>query len=179
MIKVNLIPIKRKKKAKPVPAFLFLGVLITIIALFISGFLFYRVSATLSDKKAQFKANEVRLAELKEKIKAVENFEQLNKTYAQRTEIIEKLSKNKSVPVMLLDEISKLLPIGVWLDSMTVNDSTVNLTGVGFTNTDIVTFVNNIKASKLFTDTYLMQSKSTEVEQVPVYQFQITFRVKV
>jgi len=179
MIKVNLIPVKRKKKAKPVPTFLFIGIFITALALFISGFFIYRASAILSDKKAQSASNERKLAELKEKIKAVENFEQLNKTFAQRTEIIEQLSKNKSMPVILLDEVSNLLPVGVWLDNMTVTDSTVTISGFGFTNTDIVAYVDNIKASQLFTDAYLLQSKSMEVEKVPAYQFQLTFRVKV
>jgi len=179
MIKVNLIPIKRKKKAKPVPAFLILGIAITVLAVFISGFLIYSSSAKLSEKKAQSAANKIKLAELKEKIKAVENFEQLNEIFAQRTEIIKQLSKNKSVPVVLLDEVSKLLPVGVWLDNMTVTDSTVTISGFGFTNTDIVAYVDNIKASQLFTDTYLLQSKSVEVEKIPAYQFQLTFRVKV
>jgi type IV pilus assembly protein PilN len=179
MIKVNLIPIKRKKKAKPVPTFLIIGILVTLVALFISGFFFFRATTQLSSKKAQFAANENKLAELKEKIKAVENFEQLNKTYAQRSDIIEKLSKNKSVPVILLEEVSKLLPIGVWLDNMTVTGTTVKLNGYGFTNTDIVAYVNNIKASNIFTDTYLLQSKSMDVDKVPVYRFQLTFRIKV
>jgi len=179
MIKVNLIPVKRKKKARPIPAFLIIGILVTLAALFISGFFYFRATTELSAKKAQFEKNKVTLAALKEKIKEVENFEQLNKTFEQRSEIIEQLSRNKSVPVMLLDEVSKLLPIGVWLDTMSVTGDAVKLSGFGFTNTDIVTYVNNIKASQLFTDAYLQQSRSTEVEQVPVYQFQLTFRIKV
>ncbi len=179
MIKVNLIPIKRKKKAKPVPTFLLIGVLVTIVALFITGFFIYRASSILSKKNAQFLKNKNTLAELKEKIKAVENFEQLNKTFEQRNEIIEQLSKNKSVPVMLLDEVSNLLPIGVWLEKLTVTGSTIKVNGYGFTNTDIVAYVDNIKASNLFADVYLLQSKSTEVEKVPLYQFQLTFRIKV
>jgi len=178
MIKVNLIPLKRKKKAKPVPMFLIIGVFVTIAALFISGLFFYRASRIFADTKAQHLANENRLAELKEKIKAVENFEQLNQTFEQRNNIIEQLSKNKSVPVILLDEVSTLLPIGVWLDRMTVAGNTIKLDGYGFTNSDIVTFVNNIKASKSFANVYLNQSKGTELEKVPLYQFSITFTIK-
>jgi type IV pilus assembly protein PilN len=179
MIKVNLIPIKRKKKAKPVPTFLLIGILVTIIAVFISGFFIYKASAKLSDKQSESAKNEKTLADLKEKIKAVENFEQLNKTFEQRTKIIEQLSKNKSVPVMLLDEVSKLLPIGVWLDKMTVSDTNVKISGYGFTNTDIVAFVDNIKASQFFTDAYLLQSQSKKVDDVPAYQFELTFKIKV
>jgi len=179
MIKVNLIPLKRKKKAKPLPTFLIIGVFVTIAALFISGLFFYRASRIFANTQAQHLANENKLAELKEKIKAVENFEKLNQTFEKRNNIIEQLSKNKSVPVMLLDELSTLLPIGVWLDKMTVAGTTIKLDGYGFTNSDIVKFVNNIKASELFINVYLNQSKGVEMEKVPLYQFSITFTIKV
>ena len=179
MIKVNLIPLKRKKKAKQIPTFLIIGIFVTIGALFISGLFFFRASRTLAQKQALHESNKNRLAELNEKIKAVENFEQLNKTFEQRNKIIEQLSKNKSVPVLLLDEVSKLLPIGVWLDNMTVTGNIIKLDGYGFTNTDIVSFVDKIKASQLFTDAYLNQTRGVEVEKVPLYQFSLTFRIKV
>lgn len=179
MIKVNLIPLKRKKKAKQIPTFLIIGVFVTIGALFISGLFIFRASRTLAQKQALHESNKNRLAELNEKIKAVENFEQLNKTFEQRNKIIEQLSKNKSVPVLLLDGVSKVLPIGVWLDRMTVTGTNVKLDGYGFTNTDIVSFVDNIKASHLFADVYLNQTKGTEVQKVPLYQFSLTFRIKV
>jgi len=179
MIKVNLIPLKRKKKAKPVPTFLIIGIFVTIGALFIAGLFFFRASRTLTEKQALYESNQTRLAELKEKIKAVENFEQLNKTFEQRNGIIETLSKNKSVPVLLLDELSKVLPTGVWLDRMTVTGTTIKLDGYGFTHTDIVLFVDNIKASQLFIDVYLNQTKGMEVENVPLYQFSLTFMIKV
>ena len=179
MIKVNLIPLKRKKKAKPIPTFLIIGVFVTIGALLIAGLFFFKATSKLAKTRAQHMANETRLAELKEKIKAVENFEQLNQTFEQRNKIIEQLSKNKSVPVLLLDEVSKLLPIGVWLDNMTVTGNIIKLDGYGFTNTDIVSFVDRIKASQLFTDAYLNQTRGVEVEKVPLYQFSLTFRIKV
>lgn len=179
MIKVNLIPVKRKKKAKPVPTTLIIGVFITLAALFLMGFLYFRATTKLSARKAQFTANENRLTELKEKIKAVENFEQLNNTYQQRSQIIEQLSKNKSAPVKLLDEISKLLPLGVWISDMTVTSSKIRITGYGYTNPDIVKYVDNIKSSTLFTDTYLQESVSDEISKTPLYRFRVTFRIKV
>lgn len=179
MIKVNLTPLKRKKKAKPIPAFLIIGVFITIAAFFIAGLFFFRVSSTLAEKQALHAGNVNKLAELKEKIKAVDNFEQLNKTFEQRNAIIEQLSKNKSVPMFLLDEVSKLLPAGTWLERMTVTGNTIKVEGYGFTHAEIVSFVDNVKASKLFIDVYLNQTRGMVVETVPLYQFSLTFGIKV
>jgi type IV pilus assembly protein PilN len=179
MIKVNLIPVKRKKKPKPVPSFLIGTVVVTVVVGIVMAYLVLFFSSRLSMKKAQFTANEKKIAELKEKIKAVQNFELLNKTYKQRSDIIEQLSKNKSVPVRLLDELSNLLPTGIWLQSITLSGGSIKIDGYGFTNSDIVSFVDNIKNSKMFTDVYLQESKSTTLENMPLYIFKLTFMVKV
>lgn len=179
MIKVNLIPVKRKKKAKPLPTFIITMVIVTIGVSIVMAYLFFFFNSRLSVKKAQFAANEKMIAELKEKIKAVENFEQLNKTFQQRNDIIEQLSKSRSVPVKLLDEISNLLPNGIWFQTMTMSGDNVSIDGYGFTNTDIVSYVDNVKNSKIFTDVYLQESKSTEIEKQPLYMFKLTFKIKV
>jgi type IV pilus assembly protein PilN len=143
------------------------------------AYLFFFFNSRLSAKNAQFADNEKKIAELKEKIKAVESFEQLNKTFQQRNDIIELLSKSRSVPVKLLDEISNLLPNGIWFRTMTVSGENVSVDGYGFTNTDIVSYVDNVKNSKIFTDVYLQESKSTEIEKIPLYMFKLTFKIKV
>jgi type IV pilus assembly protein PilN len=178
MIKVNLLPVKRKKKPKPLPAFLLGTIIGTIIMCLIMAYLAFYFSSRLSDKKSQHADNEKKIAELKEKIKAVDNFEQRNKTFKQRNDIIEQLSKNKSTPVRILDEVSALLPQGIWINSMSVTGEGVNINGYGFSNNEIVAYVDNLKNSKMFTEVYLQESRSTEVEKIPLYVFKLSFKLK-
>jgi len=179
MIKVNLLPLKRKKKPKPLPSFLVITILITVVICILMAYLTFFFNSRLSVKKKQFAANETKIAELKEMIKTVEDFEQRNKTFKERNDIIEQLSKNKSLPVKILDEFSALLPNGIWLQTMSIAGGTINLEGYGFTNNDIVSYVDNIKNSRMFTDVYLQESKSVEAERVAVYMFKLTCRLKV
>jgi type IV pilus assembly protein PilN len=179
MIKVNLIPVKRKKKSKPVPSFVIAMVIVTVVTGIVMAYFCLFFSSRLAAKKAQFSANEKKIANLREKIKAVENFEQLNKTFKQRSDIIEQLSKNKSIPVKLLDEISNLLPKGVWLKGLTVSGGSINIDGFGFTNTDIVSYVDNVKNSKMFTEVYLQESQSTTLGKIELYTFKLTFKLRV
>ena len=108
MIKVNLLPVKRKKKAKPLPSFLLATIAVTVAACLIMGYLVFFFTTRLSERKTTFAKNETKIAELKEKIKAVEDFEKRNKNFKERNDIIEQLSKNRSVPARLLDELSSL-----------------------------------------------------------------------
>jgi len=178
MIKVNLISTKKKKKQKPVPAFLIYTVLLTLAVGAIFLYISYYFSSTVSAKQAKVRENEITIAALKEKLKAVENFEQLNKTFQKRKDIIEELGRNKSRPVKILDEISALLPPGVWLASADVNGLNVSLSCIAFTNTDVVNYVNNLKNSKLFTDVYLQESVQSKASSITVYSFKLTFKVK-
>jgi type IV pilus assembly protein PilN len=178
MIKVNLIPTKKKKKQKPVPVFLIYTVLLTLAVGAIFLYITYHFSSTISAKEKKVKENVITIASLKEKIKAVEDFEKLNKTFQQRKDIIEELGRNKSRPVKILDEISALLPPGVWLSTADVKGLDVSLSCTAFTNTDVVNYVNNLKNSKLFTDVYLQESVQSKATTTTVYSFKLTFKVK-
>jgi type IV pilus assembly protein PilN len=179
MIKVNLLPVKRKKKAKPLPTFLIATILLTVVVCLVMAYLAFFYSSRLTDRKNLFAANEKKMAELKQKIKAVDDFEKRNKMFKERTEIIEQLSKNKSVPVKVMDEINVLIPSGIWIQGMTVAGDTVSMDGYGFSNSEIVAYVDNLKASKIFTEVFLQESRSTEIQKIPLYLFRLTFKVKV
>ncbi|HWR57493.1 MAG TPA: PilN domain-containing protein [Thermodesulfovibrionales bacterium] len=179
MIRINLLSVKRKKKAKPLPTFIVSIVLITLAAIIAVAYLFYYYNSNLQTTKDRFNANKEKIAELKNRIKEVENFEKLNATIEERTKIIELLRKRQNVPVMILDEVSKNLPKGVWLRSMTVSGNNGFIEGSGFTNSDVVAYVDNLKSSKLLSDIYLQESRQAEVEKIPLYQFKLTFRVAV
>lgn len=177
MIRVNLLAVKRKKKAKPLPSFVISMVLVTVVAGCVLAYLVFFYNSKLQSAKSRFDANTRKIAELKEKIKEVENFEKLNKTIDERNKIIEQLRKNQKIPVMMLDELSRNLPKGVWLSNMAVTASGGSLEGYGFTNSDVVAYVDNLKGSKLLIDIYLQESKQAEIEKIPLYHFKLTFKV--
>lgn len=178
MIRVNLLPTKRKKKAKALPAFLISMVLLTLAAGIISAYLFYWLNSELSSQRQKKKANEAQLADLNNKIKEVKNFEEQKKTLEQRKNIIEQLRKNQSLPVRILTEMSNVLPSGVWLQTMSVSGESINISGSGFTNEDVVNYVDNLKKSKLFADVNLIGTQKSGTGKVVTYQFTLTCRVK-
>lgn len=177
MIRINLLPVKRKKKPKPLPSFVVTSTFITLLVIFILGYLFYYYNSRLAEAKSRFETNKQKIEELKKRIKEVEDFEKLNKTIEERNQIIEQLRKSQNIPVVMLDELSKALPNGVWLRSLTFLGNSLSIDGYGFTNSDVVAYVDNLKSSKVFTDISLQESKQVEIEKIPLYQFKITMKV--
>jgi len=178
MIKVNLLLVKKKKKQKPVQTFMISTVFITLATVAILAYLMFSFSKRLSEREATVKGNEAKIEELKQRLKDVEDFEKLNTNFEQQKEIIETLGKNKSLPVKILDETSRLLPVGVWLTSMEMKGDSINLGCTAFTNTDVVNYVDNLKNSKLFTDVYLQESVQVQTAGISLYNFRITYKVK-
>jgi type IV pilus assembly protein PilN len=178
MIKINLIPVKKKRRAKPVPSFVLASIGVTLAVCVLLAYLVYSFNSAVTAKKNQVAENEKTLAKLKEKIKAVDDYEKRNATYKQRKEIIEQLGRNKTLPVKVIDQVSALLSPGVWLTSMGLNGLNVNLGCMAFTNTDVVDYVNNLKNAQLFTDVFLQESVQTQISGFSVYSFRLTFKVK-
>ena len=144
MIKINLLPAKKKKRAKPVPSFVIATIGLTLAVCVLMAYLVYSFNSTVTAKKNQIAKNEKTLAALKEKIKAVNDYEKRNATYKQRKQIIEQLGRNKTLPVKVVDQVSALLTPGVWLTSLGLSGQNVNLSCMAFTNTDVVDYVNNL-----------------------------------
>ena len=179
MIKINLLPVKKKKKAKPLPTFLIVAVGVVIASIAVMFYLNYFFQSRLASRQAQVTENERKLEELAKKIKAVDDYEKRNAEYRKRKDIIEQLGKNTAVPVRILDEISTLLPVGVWLTSMNITGDSINLKCSAFSNTDVVNFVNNLKGSKILADVYLQESVQAQQGGFTIYNFGITCKVKI
>jgi type IV pilus assembly protein PilN len=185
MIKINLLPVKRKKKPKPVPGFIVVAVLLLVIAVVAVVFLHVTTKGEIEDLTAQKISNDERLKDLNNRIKEIANYEQLVKSVEDKKKIIIQLRNNQSIPVLLLNEISRTLPNGLWIRGMSVKGNNVDISGSAFTNSDLVTYVNNLKSSHFFASVYLSESKRDRIkeqgidEEVSVYNFKLRLTIKV
>lgn len=178
MIKVNLLPAKRRKKPKPVPTFVIAGVMLLLGSFIVSGYVVYFLNSRIEKLEAQKADNAKKIIELNKKIKEVKDYEARNKVFMERKKVIEELTRNQSLPVKILDEMSKRLTDGIWLTSMDISRGKVSLAGSGFSNSDIVSYVQSLKGSALFTDVALLGTKCSDKGGVQVCSFNIKFAVK-
>ncbi len=179
MIRINLLPVKRRKKAQPLPPFVIHSAIILGVTILVLGIYTFNLSGKISDLKNDEAAKEQKLAELKEQLKEVEHYERDNASYKEKNQIIEQLKRNQKAPLRLLDEVSTWLPKGVWLTSLTDKGGAIDISGYAFTNSELVSYVQNLKGSKYLAGVALLESKQAKVGNVSIYQFKLTLRVKV
>ncbi|MCX8068997.1 MAG: PilN domain-containing protein [Thermodesulfovibrionales bacterium] len=182
MIRINLIgEEKRKRKKKPfqIKNVTFLFFVIMGLTVVINGGSFLYLHLTVSSLEEKKNSNQVVLNDLNKKIAEVKRLEELNQELNKRKGIIQELSKNKTVPVRILNEINLTLPEGIWLNRIEYKGKSVDIEGTALTNIAVVSFIDNLKNSKLANNVYLQESNQVEYEKVPVYRFRLTFGVNV
>ncbi|MBI4653515.1 MAG: PilN domain-containing protein [Nitrospirae bacterium] len=179
MIRINLLEVERKKKPQPLPEVFIYGIIILAVTILVLGLFTLHLTSKDSDLKAEKASKEKRLGELNVMIKEVENYERNNKAFQEKANIIEQLRKNQDIPLRLLDEVSAMLPKGVWLTSLNEAGGNTTIEGYAFTNPDLVGYIDNLKRSEYLEEVTLIESRDTTIENVSLYQFKLTFRIKV
>lgn len=177
MIRINLIPTKRKKKAKPMATYLVTAAFITVAFIALAFFANTYMGSRIKDLQEKSVENKNLLAKLDEKIKEVKNFEAINKKFSDRKKVIEELTAGQSLPVRILDTLSMSLTDGIWITSLSIQKGKVALAGVGFNNNEIVDFISSMKNSKLFRNVVLLGTSKQSIQTVEVFNFKVSFSV--
>ncbi|MGE5808516.1 MAG: PilN domain-containing protein [Nitrospirota bacterium] len=180
MIKINLLPAKKKppKKVIDLQQQMLLGVLIIILLVMGMWFFWNRQANKIATLQKEKIAAEARVRDQENVLKEVKNVEEERKQYKEKIGIIQQLKKNQSGPVRLLDEISKALPPGVNVVSITESNNNINIEGQAFTNNDVVRFVDNLKASSLLAGVTLLETSQAKLEGIDVYKYKLQFVYK-
>ena len=180
MIKINLLPTKKKppRKVTELQQQLILGGL--ILALAVGGMWLYwnSLSKKIDGLQRTKAAAEAKIREQDNMLKEVKSVEDERMKVSGKIAIIEQLKKNQGLLVHLLDEVNKALPQGVNLTSLSEKSGKIDLEGMAFTNNDIVRFIDNLKASPYCSDVFLQETAQNTVEGTDVYKYKLQFTFK-
>jgi type IV pilus assembly protein PilN len=180
MIKINLLPTKRKvaKKVTELQQQMVLGGLIVVLVAIGMGYFWRSLNNRIEALEQEKTTAEAKIQAQENMLKEVKNVEEERKKVFEKIEVIEQLKKNQTGPVRLLDEVSKSLPGGVNLTSLSEKSGQVDIEGTAFTNNDIVRFIDNLKTQSYFSDIFLMESKQATIEGVDMYKYKLQFNFR-
>ncbi len=180
MIKINLLPTKRKppRKVTELQKHLIIAI---VVSAGVSGamVLYYlHLNAKIAERQQQRNTAQARISQQDSMLKEVKNVEEERRKVTEKIGVIEQLKKNQQGPVRLLDEISRALPNNVNLTALTEAAHNINLDGTAFTNEDVVKFIDNLKASPYLDDVYLLETVQASAEGFEFYRYKLQFRYK-
>lgn len=150
MIRINLLGVERQKAKAAAVAFdisQHAGVLCAVIFVLASagtGWWFWSLRQESAQVDADTAAANREAARLKSLLAEVEQFEARSKQLQDRVQLIERLRAGQSLPVQLLDHISRSLPDMLWLTDLQQEGAAVTIQGRSTTLIALSDFVGNL-----------------------------------
>lgn len=139
----------------------------------------------LSEEDGRINAQQAEIDEVSKKLGKVKGFEPLKKQLEDderniqtKLDLINSLLENREAPAQLMRQISQIIPEEVWLDTLSVKDGTLKISG-GATSYNIVTdFMKGLGESTLFSGVNLSQVNESSKDGVKFQQFDISAQTK-
>jgi type IV pilus assembly protein PilN len=177
MIRINLLPIREKRKkesTRRMLSVLFLSLGLTAVVL-ISFHL--SLSSQISDVQRRIKDYQEEIKRLKIDTKDVDKFKAEKEDLQRRLHIIYTLQRAKTGPVRVLDELATALPGKLWLTSVKEKNGKMEIKGIAFDNQDIARFMTNLEKSGVITKVELVISQQVEKKELKLKEFTLTCQV--
>jgi len=155
MIRINLLGGERQVKKRS-PVFLEAAQRVTLACVLLLvgtaagvGYWYYSLGQWSARVDADIAAAQQEQARLQSILREVTAFDQRRAQLQQRVALIEQLRSGQSVPVQLLDMVSKSVPDMLWLTDLDQKGSDVTIQGQSTTLIALSDFVGNLGASPL------------------------------
>ena len=154
MIRINLLGVERKQ-ARKAPTF-DIGQKLTVACSLILvgavlgiGYWYWSLNESSARVDREIVAANAEATRLRSLLTEVQQFEARRGQLTQRVQLIEQLRGGQSVPVQLLDHVSRSLPDMLWLTSMAQNGPVLTIQGRSTTLIALSDFVGNLGTNTL------------------------------
>ena len=178
IIRVNLLPHREIKREARQRQFNLMALLTAsgALALVVLNYSFInsRIDAQLS-RNARLEAG---IVKLDQQIGDIKNLQEKIGVMLARKQVVENLQINRSQSVVVLDELSRQLPEGMYFKSIKQQGPLLSLEGVADTNARVASLVRNLTASKWLENPQLIEIKSVLVNGIKQNEFLLTVNIR-
>lgn len=180
MIRINLLKKKVSKKKAGVIQHLAIGGAVLLLALGVCAWLWVGLTSDLAAVQTKIDASEAEKLRLKDVNEEKTKYEKEQGELERKLAIITKLQKERSVPVHLIDELTRVIDLGtpVWLDKFTFTPAGVTLSGYSLSNEALRPLVEGLERSPWYQGVELRWSEKREMSGREVFNFEITASVE-
>jgi type IV pilus assembly protein PilN len=174
MMRINLLPhreIKRKRQQKEF--FTLLGTVVALgVAVWFTVHLY--LSGRLEDQQGRNKYLEDQIATLDTQIEEIKKLKDQVAALLQRKKVVEALQANRNQIVLLLDQLVRQLPDGIYLKSVQQKSDVVNITGYTQSNARVSTFMRNMESSPYLENPSLIEIKASTEQNRRINEFSLS-----
>jgi type IV pilus assembly protein PilN len=149
MIKINLLPFRAARKRENIKRQMSIYALSVILTLLILGYLSIQKISEASNLKDEENRIGTELASYQKELDEIAELERMIQEIKIKLDVIKRLEKGKTGPVLLLADIADAVPAEkLWLTSFTESRGTLTLTGTAMDNETVALFMNNLEQTE-------------------------------
>lgn len=178
MIRVNLLPHRQIKRELRQREF---GLMATFSAIAASAIIFLGYTFINSQIDAQMARNnrlDAAIASLNKEIADIKDLKDKISIMLEKKRVVENLQTNRSQSVIVLDELSRQLPEGMYFKSIKQQDALISIEGVADTNARVATLVRSLSTSNWLEMPNLVEIKSVIINTLKQNAFTLTVNIK-
>lgn len=176
MIKINLLPGKEKKKIGVKKEFIVFFASLAVLLLLLIG-VHWKETREKEEMISQINKMKEEIAYYKKLNAEVTKAKEAQKVLQEKLNVIEKLRKEKSSPVRILDELSIHKPEKLHLESLKKQGSKLDLEGLAMDDETIANFMTNLRNSKFFKSVDLIVSEQVEQSKIKLKKFTLSCEI--
>lgn len=160
MIRINLLPHRQLKREARQRQFGMMAVLSAIAAastVFLGSTL---INNQIDNQISRNNRLNDEIAKLDKEIADIKDLKDQIRVMLERKQVVENLQTDRNQSVVILDELSRQLPDGMFYKSIKQQGNKITLEGVADTNARVATLVRNVSGSNWLTSPNLVEIKS-------------------
>ena len=178
MIRVNLLPHRQVKRAARQREF---GLMAAFFSIAAAAIVFLGYTFINSQIEAQTTRNarlDEAIVKLDKEIADIKDLKDQIGIMLERKQVVENLQTNRSQSVVVLDELSRQLPEGMYLKSIKQSANIITLEGIADTNSRVATLVRNLSTSNWMESPNLVEIRSATVNSLKQNAFTLSVNIK-
>jgi len=160
MIRVNLLPHRQLRREARQRQFGLMAAFTAAVAVALIFMAYTVIDARISSQTERNNRLTQAIAKLDKEIADIKDLKNQISVMLERKQVVENLQTNRSQAVVVLDEVSRQLPEGMFLKSIKQAGDVITLEGVADTNARVATLVRNFNSSTLLESPGLVEIKA-------------------
>ncbi len=178
MIRVNLLPRERVRRAVISPRTVLLAGFAVLIAILVVLTVYLNArNSRLARESAQV---QVEIDALRPQVAQVQDLERSIAELREKQQLLQQLESTRVPWQTVLTEISQVIPRDIWLQGITTGQGgTISIAGRGLSYATVARFMLNLDASPVFDTVDLSTIAKTKVGTRDIVQFSLTARLTV
>ncbi len=177
MIRINLLPHREeKRKARKQQFAVLAGFSVALGALFVwAGHIVIADKVEYQNARNQFLNNQITI--LDKQIEEIRQIKSKTQELLVRKGVVETLQTSRNEVVHLLDQLVRLLPDGIYLQSVKQDGYKVNLIGYAQSNAWVSTLMRNLESSPWLESPLLIEIKAVTVNDKRLNEFNLNVKL--